>query len=45
VLFALGRHFHRYTVLLVRACAVLGETRGTVISFSNEKTAVDMTVQ
>jgi len=45
VLFLLGRHYHHYTVLLVRSCAALGETRGMVIRFSNEKTAVDMTVQ
>jgi len=44
VLFLLGRRFHHYTVLLVRSCEALGETRGTVIRFSNEKTAVDMTV-
>jgi hypothetical protein len=45
VLFALGRRYHRYTVLLVRSFEVLGETRGTVIRISNQKTAVDMTVQ
>ena len=45
VLFVLGRRYHHYTVLLVRSFATLGETRGTVIRFSNEKTAVDMTVQ
>jgi hypothetical protein len=45
VLFVLGRSYHHYTVLLVRSFATLGETRGMVIRFSNEKTAVDMTVQ
>jgi len=45
VLFLLGRRYHHYTVLLVRSFAALGETRGTVIRFSNQKTAVDMTVQ
>jgi hypothetical protein len=45
VLFVLGRRYHHYTVLLVRSFATLGETRGMVIRFSNEKTAVDMTVQ
>jgi hypothetical protein len=45
VLFLLGRRYHRYTVLLVRSFEVLGETRGTVIRISNQKTAVDMTVQ
>jgi hypothetical protein len=45
VLFALGRRYHHNTVLLVRAFEALGETRGMAIRFSNEKTAVDMTVQ
>ena len=45
VLLALGRRYHHYTVLLVRSFEALGETRGMVIRFSNEKTAVDMTVQ
>ena len=44
VLLLRGRRYHHYTVLLVRSCAVPGETRGTVIRFSNQKTAVDMTV-
>jgi len=45
VLFVLGRRYHHYTILLVRSFATLGETRGMVLRFSNEKTAVDMTVQ
>jgi hypothetical protein len=45
VLLVLGRRYHHYTVLLARSCEALGETRGTVIRFSNEKTAVDVTVQ
>jgi hypothetical protein len=45
VLLVLGRRYHHYTVLLVRSFATLGETRGMVIRFSNQKTAVDMTVQ
>jgi len=45
VSFVLGRRYHHYTVLLVRSFAALGETRGMVIRFSNDKTAVDMTVQ
>ena len=45
VLLVLGRRYHHYTVLLARSCAALGETRGMVIRFSNQKTAVDMTVQ
>jgi hypothetical protein len=44
VLFLLGRRYHHYTTLVVRSFETLGETRGTVIRFSNEKTAVDMTV-
>jgi len=44
VLLLRGRRYHHYAVLLARSFAVLGETRGTVIRFSNEKTAVDMTV-
>jgi hypothetical protein len=45
VLFLLGRRYHHYTVLLARSFVVLGETRGTVIRISNEKTTVDLTVQ
>ncbi|MFA4965228.1 MAG: hypothetical protein WC709_06280 [Thermoleophilia bacterium] len=45
VLLLLGRRYHHYTALLVRSFGVLGETRGMVIRFTNEKTAVDMTVQ
>lgn len=45
VLLVLGRRYHHYTILLVRSFATLGETRGMVIRFSNEETAVDMTVQ
>jgi hypothetical protein len=44
VLLALGRRYHHYTVLLVRSFAVLCETRGTVIRFNSETTAVDVTV-
>ena len=39
-----GRRRH-YTLLLIRSFEALGETRGMVIRFSNEKTAVDMTVR
>jgi len=45
VLLALGRRYHHHTVLLVRSLEALSEARGTVIRFSNETTAVDMTVQ
>jgi len=44
VLLLRGRRFHHYTVLVARSFAALCETRGMVIRFSNEKTAVDMTV-
>lgn len=44
-LLVLGRRYHHYSLLLVRSFATLGETRGMVIRFSNENTAVDMTVQ
>jgi hypothetical protein len=44
LMLALGRRYHHYTLLLVRSFAVLCETRGTVIRFSNATTAVDMTV-
>ena len=45
VLLLLGRRYHHYTVLLVRSFEAIGETRGMVIRFSNQKTAVDLTVQ
>ena len=45
VLLALGRRYHHYTALLVRAFAAVGETRGMVIRIRNEKTAVDMMVK
>jgi hypothetical protein len=45
VLLLVGRRYHRYTVLMMRSFAAISETRGMVIRFSNEKTAVDMTVQ
>jgi hypothetical protein len=44
LLLALGRRYHHCTILLVRSLALLCETRGTVIRFSNAATAVDMTV-
>jgi hypothetical protein len=45
VLFLLGRRYHHYTTLLARSFGAVAETRGMVIRFSNEKTAVDMTVK
>ena len=44
-LFLLGRRYHHYTTLLLRSLEAVGETRGMVIRFSNERTAVDMTVK
>ena len=45
VLLLVGRRYHHYTALLMRSFEAISETRGTVIRFSNEKSAVDMTVQ
>jgi hypothetical protein len=45
VLLLVGRRYHHYILLLVRSFEAISETRGMVIRFSNEKTAVDMTVQ
>jgi hypothetical protein len=41
----LGRRYHHYSALLVRSFQALGEARGTVIRFSNERTAVNVTVR
>ena len=45
VLFLLGQRYHHYTILLVRAFAALGETRGMVIHVKDDQASVDMTVQ
>jgi hypothetical protein len=45
VLLLLGRRYHHYTILMVRSFEALTETRGMVIRFKDEKTAVDLTVQ
>jgi hypothetical protein len=45
VLLLVGRRYHRYSLLLVRSLTAICETRGMVIRVSNEKSAVDMTVQ
>lgn len=45
LLLLVGRRYHHYGLLLVRSFAAIYETHGMVIRFSNEKTAVDMTVQ
>ena len=44
LLLLVGRRRH-YTLLLVRSFEAIGDTRGMVIRFSNQKTAVDMTVR
>lgn len=45
VLLVLGQRYHHYTVLLLRSCGVLFETRGMVIRIKDKNAAVDMTVQ
>jgi hypothetical protein len=45
VLLVIGKEYHHYTILLLRACGVLCETHGMVIRVNDGKTAVDMTVQ
>ena len=45
VLLLLGQRYHHYTILLARAFAALGETRGMVIRVKDDKATVDMTVQ
>jgi hypothetical protein len=45
VLLLLGRRYHHYTLLLVRSFEALTHTRGMVIRFNDDKTAVDLTVQ
>ena len=45
VLLLVGRRYHHYSLLVVRSFEAISETRGMVVRFSNEKTAVDMTVQ
>ena len=45
VLLLAGRRYHHYSILLVRSFEAVNETRGMVVRVSNEKSAVDMTVQ
>lgn len=45
VLMLAGQRYHHYTLLLVRSFGALSGTRGMVMSFKDDKTAVDMTVQ
>lgn len=44
-LLLLGGRRRHFTLLLVRSFQAIGETRGMVIRFSNEKTAVDVAVR
>lgn len=39
-----GQEYHHYSVLLVRAVALLGETRGLVVRMNDGETAIDLTV-
>ncbi len=45
VLLVIGKPYHHYTILLLRACGVLCETHGMVIRVNDGKTDVDMTIQ
>ena len=45
LLYLVGRRYHRYTFLLVRAFALLCETRGMVVRVNDSNASVDMTVQ
>ncbi len=45
VLIVIGKHYHHYTILLVRSFEALTETRGMVIRINDGETAVDMTFQ
>jgi hypothetical protein len=40
-----GRRYHHYTILVARSLALVCETRGTTLRFSDGRTAVDLTVQ
>ena len=45
LLYLVGRRYHRYTFLLVRAFGLLCETRGMVVRVNDSNASVDMTVQ
>lgn len=42
VLFLAGRQYHRYTLLLVGALGLLGETRGMTVRIRTKENVVDM---
>jgi hypothetical protein len=44
VLLLLRRSYHRYTILLVRLFALIGQTRGLDIRIDNHKETVNLTV-
>lgn len=44
VLFLVGQRYHHYSVLIVRALALVGDTRGLVVRVNNGEATVDMTV-
>jgi len=39
-----GREYHHYTILVLRALALLGDTRGLVLRIDDGKTDIDLTV-
>lgn len=45
VLALIGRPFHRYVALLIRALAILSEARGTAINVSTATSTVAVTVK
>ena len=42
VLFLVGSRYHHYTLLLLRCCEVLGDTRGMVVHVHSKQTNVDL---
>lgn len=44
LLWVAGQKYHHYSVLVVRALALLGDTRGMVIRTTDGKASVDVTV-
>lgn len=44
LLFISGQRYHHYSVLLMRVVALLGDTKGMVMRFTDGETVVDMTV-
>lgn len=44
VLWLTGQRYHHYSVLIVRALALFGEAKGTVMRFRDGDTTVDVTI-